>query len=328
MHIHSSESHIHEKEKLVTVVGPTASGKTAVAISLAQRIGGEIVSADSMQVYRGMDIGTAKATPAEMDAVPHHLIDILNPSEPFSVAEYQRIARKTITAITRRGNVPILVGGTGLYVRAVIDNLKFPSGETTSEVRKQLEERAGKEGGDALYQELIAKDPASIDIVHPHNIRRVIRALEVIELTGQPFSEYQREWGNRESIYNVAMYGFTLDRSLLRQRINERVDMMIARGLIDEVAGLVAEGYENFLTSQQAIGYKELIGYLQGGISLEDAIETIKAKTRQYAKRQLTWFNADPRVQWIDTAGRSANDVVSNILSDLKANGFIRQRHT
>ncbi len=282
-----------------------------------------MISADSMQVYKGMNIGTAKITPEEMQGVPHYLIDIIDPSQPFSVAEYQRIAREKIGKVAGRGKIPILVGGTGLYVRAVIDKLDFPAGETASKVRRQLEERAEKEGAVALYEELIQKDPASADIVHPKNVRRVIRALEVIELTGRPFSEFHREWTNRESIYNLEMFGLAVDRELLRRRVNERVDKMISAGLLDEVKDLVAHGYEGFLTSQQAIGYKELIGYLKGEESFEEAVENIKARTRQYAKRQLTWFRADPRIKWIDVTDKSIDKVVDDIVDKLKKDCFI-----
>lgn len=314
------------KTKLIAIVGPTASGKSDVAIELAKRIGGEVISADSMQIYKGMDIGTAKVTRKEMQGVPHHLIDIVEPTEPFSVAEYQGLARQKIDEITRRGKIPILVGGTGLYVRSVIDKLEFPSGEVTSAVRRRLEERAEQEGGDALYGELIVKDPAAAGIVHPKNVRRVIRALEVIELTGRPFSEFHREWKNRESVYDLEMFGLTMDREKLRERINRRVDRMIEGGLLDEVKDLVARGYERFLTSQQAIGYKELIGYLEGETSLEEAVDTLKARTRQYAKRQLTWFRADSRVRWIDVTCKTTGEVADEIMAKLRQDNFIPVR--
>lgn len=311
------------KKKLIAIVGPTATGKSDVAIELAKRIGGEVVSADSMQIYKGMNIGTAKVTAAEMQGVPHYLIDIVEPAEPYSVAEYQRLAREIIDDISQRGKIPILVGGTGLYVRSVIDKLEFPSGEISSEVRKQLEERARVEGPDVLYKELIEKDPAAADIVHPNNVRRVIRALEVIELTGRPFSSYHGEWKSREALYDLEMFGLTMDREQLRERINRRVDNMIEAGLLDEVKSLVEHGYERFLTSQQAIGYKELIGYLNGETPLEEAIETIKARTRQYAKRQLTWFRADPRVHWIDVTGKTPGEVNDEIVEKLERDGFL-----
>jgi len=311
------------KTKLIAIVGPTASGKSDVAVELAKRIGGEVVSADSMQIYKGMNIGTAKVTQEEMRGIPHHLIDIVDPTEPFSVAEYQRLARQKIDGIASRGKIPILVGGTGLYIRSVIDKLEFPSGEVTSDVRRRLEERAEHEGGDVLYGELLQKDPAAADIVHPKNVRRVIRALEVIELTGRPFSEFHREWKSRESVYDLEMFGLTMDREKLRERVNRRVDRMIKAGLLDEVKDLVARGYERFLTSQQAIGYKELIGYLKGETALEEAVDTLKARTRQYAKRQLTWFRADSRVRWIDVADKTAEEIADEITAKLRQDNFL-----
>ncbi len=312
-----------DKEKLIAIVGPTATGKSDVAVELAKRIGGEVVSADSMQIYTQMDIGTAKITQAEMQGVPHYLIDIVAPAKPFSVAEYQRLAREIIGDISRRGKIPILVGGTGLYVRSVIDKLEFPSGEISSEVRERLEEKARSGGPEALYKELIQKDPAAVEIVHPNNVRRIIRALEVIELTGRPFSSYHGAWKDRESIYDLEVFGLTMERKLLHERINERVERMVRAGLLDEVKNLVGHGYERFLTSQQAIGYKEVIGYLHGDIPLEEAVETIKARTRQYAKRQFTWFRADPRVQWIDVTRKTAGDVSDKIIDRFEHNGFL-----
>lgn len=270
-----------------------------------------------------MDIGTAKITVEEMQGVPHHLIDIVEPTEPFSVAEYQKLARQKIEEIALKGKVPVLAGGTGLYVRAVIDKLEFPAGDIASEIRRKLEERAEREGAEALYNELIEKDPAAADIVHPKNVRRIIRALEVIELTGRPFSEYHRAWKDRESIYDLEMFGLTMDRDRLRERINRRVDKMIETGLLDEVKKLIDKGYERFLTSQQAIGYKELIGYLRGETTLEEAIETLKARTRQYAKRQLTWFRADQRIKWIDVTDKTAVEAADEIIKMLKQDKFI-----
>ncbi|MEW5706076.1 MAG: tRNA (adenosine(37)-N6)-dimethylallyltransferase MiaA [Actinomycetota bacterium] len=311
------------KRKLIAIVGPTATGKSNVAIELAKRIDGEIISADSMQIYKGMDIGTAKVTPDEMNGIPHHLIDIISPAEPFSVAEYQKLARRIIDEISERGKIPILVGGTGLYVRSVIDKLEFPSGEISSKVRRQLEQRAKLEGSEVLYKELIEKDPKAAEIVHPNNVRRIIRALEIIELTGKPFSYYHSEWKSRESIYDLAIFGLTMDRKLLYERIDRRVDKMIEAGLIDEVKELQSKGYEKFLTSQQAIGYKELIRYLKGESSLEEAIDIIKSRTRQYAKRQLTWFRADPRIKWIDVTRKTPAEVADEIINELKKRQFI-----
>lgn len=310
---------MQNKKKIIVIVGATASGKSDVGIELAKKVNGEIVSADSMQIYRGMDIGTAKITPDEMQCIRHHLIDVVNPSDQFSVAEYQAMARSTISEIISRDKIPILVGGTGLYIRAAIDKLEFPKGTTDSGIRKRLEERAAAEGKEALYRELIEKDPAATDIVHPANLRRIIRALEVIETEGRPFSEFHTEWSTRESIYDVKMFGLALDRAILKERIDKRVDRMIELGLIDEVKHMLAYGFEGFLTSLQAIGYKEMIDYLSGTTSIEESIETIKIRTRQYAKRQITWFKADHRIQWIDVYEKSASQIADEIITDLES---------
>lgn len=303
------------KMELIVIVGPTASGKSAVAIELAKLVSGEIVSADSMQVYRGMDIGTAKITHEEMQGIKHYLIDAVNPNEQFSAAEYQTKARAAIEKISAEGKVPILAGGTGLYVRAAIDRLEFPKGTISSNIRATIEKRAEIEGKDALYKELVEKDPAAAGIVHPNNLRRIIRALEVIETEGRPFSEFHTEWSNRSSIYDAKMFGLDMDRAVLKERIDRRVDEMIALGLVDEVKHMLEYGFEGFLTSIQAIGYKEIIEFLNGNMTLDEAVDTIKTRTRQYAKRQLTWFRADKRIKWIDiddkTPARIANEIVS-----------------
>jgi tRNA dimethylallyltransferase len=303
------------KIELIVIVGPTASGKSAVAIELAKLVGGEIVSADSMQVYRGMDIGTAKITHAEMQGVKHYLIDVVNPNEQFSAAEYQIKARAAIEKISTEGKIPILAGGTGLYVRAAIDRLEFPKGTISSNIRTTIEKRAEIEGKDALYKELVEKDPAAAEIVHPNNLRRIIRALEVIETERRPFSEFHTEWSNRSSIYDVKMFGLDMDRAVLRERIDKRVDDMLASGLVDEVKHMLEYGFEGFLTSIQAIGYKEIIEFLNGNMTLDEAIDTIKTRTRQYAKRQLTWFRADKRIKWIEIDDKTPTQIANEIVS-------------
>ncbi|MDI6815847.1 MAG: tRNA (adenosine(37)-N6)-dimethylallyltransferase MiaA [Actinomycetota bacterium] len=303
--------------KLMVIAGPTATGKTAVSVELAKKLDGEIVSADSMQVYRHLDIGTAKVTAEEMAGVPHHLIDIIEPSEPFSVAAYQLLADAAVKEITARGKLPILVGGTGLYIRSVIDDLEFPAGDLKSEIRERLEDRAAGTEPETLYRELLAKDPAAENIIHPKNKRRIIRALEVIEQTGRPFSDFHKAWSDRNSHYDLAMFGLTMERALLRERIDVRVDRMVADGLLEEVHSLIEACYEQFLTSQQAIGYKEIIRHINGELSLEDAISTIKVRTRQYAKRQMTWFKADPRIRWVDMTEKSAGVAAEEILAQL-----------
>lgn len=313
-------------KKLIAIVGPTAVGKTAVGIELARSIGGEVISADSMQVYRGMDIGTEKPSPEERKGVPHHMIDVVDPRDPFSVALYQRLAREAIADIQKRDRWPILVGGTGLYVRAVIDPLEFPAGDHASEVRKRLRQRAEEEGGRALYEDLKRLDPEAARSIHPENTRRVIRALEVIELTGRSFSEFQRGWKVRKSIYQLRMFGLAMERSKLYARIDSRVNKQIEKGLLDEVRSLVFAGYEEFLTAKQALGYKELIEHINGICDLDEAVERLKRRTRNYAKRQMTWFKADPRVTWIDVTDRSAGDAVDEIKAKLEGEKFLDGR--
>ncbi len=312
--------------KLIAIVGPTAAGKTSVGIELARSIGGEVVSADSMQVYRGMNIGTEKPSPEERKGVPHHLIDVVDPKEPFSVAIYQRLAREVIADIQNRKRCPILVGGTGLYVRAVIDPLEFPAGDQTSEVRKRLWRRASEVGGRVLYEELKGIDPEAAKAIHPENTRRVVRALEVIELTGKRFSEFQTEWRVRKSIYCLRMFGLAMERSRLYARIDSRVNKQLEKGLLDEVRGLIAGGYEDFLTAKQALGYKELIDYIKGASGLDEAVEFLKRRTRNYAKRQITWFKADPRVVWIDVGDRAPADVAAEIKERLERENFLDGR--
>jgi len=305
-----------QKLRLLTIVGPTAVGKSDVALILAQRLEGEIVSADSMQVYRGMDLGTAKPSLAEQALVRHHLIDLVEPDSEFSVAQYQSIARETIAQIHQRGKLPILVGGSGLYIRAVIDKLNFPpTAGILGKIRKDLQEEAKTK---SLFQELARLDPEGAERIDPTNTRRIIRALEVIRLTGRPFSQYQKEWPKRESIYDLRIFGLSLPRSELYRRIEDRVDRMFKEGFLEEVKGLVAQGYSDALTSRQALGYKETLDYLKGDFSWAETVELIKKKTRHLAKRQMTWFGRDPRIEWIDLSGKSPSTVASEIISQLK----------
>ena len=277
---------------LLVVAGPTASGKTALAIELAKAVGGEIVSADSMQIYRGMDIATAKPTPEELAAVPHHLIGFLPIDRSFSVADYADLARKTIDDILRRGKVPVLCGGTGLYIKAIVDNVQYgediPGNEALRESLRQLAER---EGNEALWQRLRAIDPETAQRIHPNNVGRVIRAIEVMEVSGRSIREHEAESLREPCPYRVIQFG-------LYERINRRVDQMAQAGLAEEVR----EARENGLTATaaQAIGCKELYGWLDGAETLDAALEKLKQSTRRYAKRQLTWFGADKRIHWIE----------------------------
>jgi tRNA dimethylallyltransferase len=278
-------------------VGPTAVGKTALSLALAKEFDGEIISGDSMQVYRGMDIGTAKVSPEERREVPHHLIDIIDPDTPFSVQEFQQLAREKIAEISRRGHLPILVGGTGLYIEAVTHEYDMPHVPENPELRAKLKRFAETEGKERLHGRLALADPVAAAKLHPNDVRRIIRALEVYYVTGKPISEMK---GKGNSPYDSLWIGLTMPRELLYERINERVDRMVAQGLVDEVKKLKERGYHLGLTSMQAIGYKEIISYLNGEMTLEQAISLIKKGTRKYAKRQLSWFRRLSEIHWFD----------------------------
>lgn len=286
------------KEKLVVIVGPTAVGKTKTSIELAKAINGEIISGDSMQIYRGLDVGTAKITEEEKEGIPHHLIDIKHPSEPFSVAEFQKMAQKLITEINNKGKIPIIVGGTGLYIRAVTHHYEFSEAKRNSELRDRLQEKALNLGPDALHAELKSLDPVRAADIHPNNVQRVIRALEIYYETGNiPSIEQRNMKGTDEPSYNLALVGLTMDRELLYRRINERVDIMIEQGVIEEAKWLLTMDVSNSLAAK-AIGYKELFPYLIGETTLEAAVALLKRNSRRYAKRQFTWFYNQMDVEW------------------------------
>ncbi len=285
-------------QRLLTIVGPTSVGKTALSLELAKRFDGEIISGDSMQFYRGMDIGTAKATEAEREAIPHYLIDICDPDEEFTVADFQRACVALIKDINARRKLPMLVGGTGLYVQSVIYDYKFSAAGEDEAYREEMKEFVAKYGKEALHAKLAAVDQETANRSHPNDVKRVIRALEVHHVTGMPMSEYQTR--SEESPYNLLLIGLTMDRTQLYERINRRVDAMVAEGLVEEVEGLLAKGYNASLRSMQALGYKEIIAYLEGQMAREEAIELIKKRTRNFAKRQLTWFRAMKDIIWFD----------------------------
>ncbi len=282
---------------LLAVVGPTATGKTGLAIDLALRLQGEIVSADSRQLYQGMDIGTAKPTPEERARVPHHLLDIITPETPYTLTQYQADAQAAIAGIAARGHLPLLVGGTGLYIRAVVDNLAIPEVPPNWELRRDLEAQAAREGAAALHARLATLDPASAASIDPANVRRVIRALEVCLVTGQPFSSLQ---GARPSPYRALLLGLTCDRALLYARADRRVDAMLAAGLVDEVRALAARGYDWRLPAMTSLGYGEIGAYLRGETSLEEAITRLKFNTHSYIRRQYSWFRPDARIHWLE----------------------------
>ncbi|CAB3392266.1 tRNA (adenosine(37)-N6)-dimethylallyltransferase MiaA [Kyrpidia spormannii] len=287
------------------IVGPTATGKSDVAIRVAQQIGGEIISADSMQIYRGMDIGTAKIPPEERQGVPHHLIDVVDPDTPFTVVDYQKLALETIENVSQRGMRAIVVGGTGLYVKSLTHGLDFsPAGEDPG-YRQELRARAAREGPETLHRLLAEVDPETARRLHPHDVRRVIRALEIYHLTGLPMSHAA---GRRGSRIPFLMFGLTMERAALYRRINDRVIQMVKQGWVQEVQRLLERGYSRNLTSMQAIGYKELADYLAGEMTLDEAIERIQRGTRRYAKRQWSWFRAQPVHQWLDVGGISLEE--------------------
>ncbi|TLS37414.1 tRNA (adenosine(37)-N6)-dimethylallyltransferase MiaA [Pseudalkalibacillus caeni] len=288
----------HYKEKLVTILGPTAVGKTKTSIEVAKSVGGEIISGDSMQVYKGMDIGTAKVTNSEMDGIPHHLLDIKEPTEAFSAAEFQELATKLITDINKRGKIPIIAGGTGLYVKAVTHQYHFSEAPSDPRYRRELEEFADKNGPVLLHEKLKKVDEESYSNIHPNNVRRVIRALEVVHATGRPLSENKSNKEER-SPYHLVNIGLTMDREKLYKRIDRRVDMMIEDGLIEEAWKLYNEGVRD-CQSVQAIGYKEIYYYLENRETKEVAIEELKKNSRRYAKRQLTWFRNQMEINWFD----------------------------
>ncbi|HXF82749.1 MAG TPA: tRNA (adenosine(37)-N6)-dimethylallyltransferase MiaA [bacterium] len=287
---------------LIVICGPTAVGKTAAAVALAAMLNGEIVAADSRTIYRYMDIGTAKPTPEQRAAVPHHLLDIADPDEVVTLAVYRRLAQEAIQGIRARGRVPLLVGGTGLYIRAVVDDFLIPPVPPDPALRRALEEAEARAPG-TLHARLAAVDPIAAGRIHPRNIRRLIRALEVHARTGQPISALQRR---AETPSAALQIGLTMTREALYRAIDARVDAQIAAGLVDEVRGLLARGYGPELPAMQGLGYKEIVAYLLGRVSLDEAVRVLKRNTRRFAKRQWTWFRADPRVRWLAVDGMDA----------------------
>lgn len=286
------------KPFVLAVAGPTASGKTALGIELAKHYDGEIVSADSMQIYKGMDIASAKPSAEEMQGIPHHLIGFLDRDTAFSAADYVKLANEKIRDILGRGKLPIIVGGTGLYIDSLLDNVKFSEVKSDEAYRQSLMDIARTQGAEVLYRQLVEADPTAAESMHMNNIVRVVRALEVIHVTGRRFSDLKAESRLEESPYDSLILGLSYaDRQVLYDRINRRVDMMVEAGLIDEARGLWQES--GMKTAANAIGYKELIPYFEGAMSLEECIARIKQETRHYAKRQLTWFRRNDRIRWI-----------------------------
>ncbi|MCG9966590.1 tRNA (adenosine(37)-N6)-dimethylallyltransferase MiaA [Pelotomaculum terephthalicicum JT] len=303
---------------LLVIAGPTATGKSEMAVDVAGAIGGEVVSADSMLVYRQMDIGTAKPTREAMRGITHHLIDIVNPDEEYSVAVYQKQAREIIADIRARGGVPVLAGGTGLYIRSVIDRYDFTGACRDESLRLKLLNEARDNGFESLHQRLAEVDRQSAVKLHPRDVRRVIRALEVYYLTGKPLSSYRKLEKRADPLYNLVFIGLTMAREKLYRRIEQRVEAMIEAGLVGEVQRLLNAGYSPGLTSMQGLGYKEIIAHLTGEVSLPEAVALLKRNTRRFAKRQLTWFRRDERIKWLEInpaegLQTAAKEIISNI---------------
>lgn len=291
---------MEENQPLLILTGPTAVGKTALSIRLAKAVDGEIVSADSMQVYRGMDIGSAKIRPEETEGIPHHLIDVLDPEEEFHVVRFQQMAEEAIQEIHAKGKIPILTGGTGFYIQSVLYGIDFTEQEEDPEFRKRMEKFAEEKGAEALHEKLRDVDPASAEKIHPNNIRRTIRALEFYEKTGVPISEHNRKEAQKESPYSFCYFVLTDDRQKIYGQIERRVDRMIEDGLIDEVKRLREQGCTKEMVSMQGLGYRQILSWLDGEISYEEAVRLIKRDTRRFAKRQLTWFRRERDVIWVD----------------------------
>jgi tRNA dimethylallyltransferase len=302
------------KQPLIILTGPTSVGKTALSIALAKAVNGEIISADSMQVYQYMNIGTAKIAPSQMQGVPHYMIDELKPDEEFNVVRFQQLAKNYIQQIYQRNKLPILVGGTGFYIQAVLYDINFTENDSDNSYRKELEELLVQKGAGYLHEMLAELDPVSAKAIHPNNSKRVIRALEYAKLTGDKISVHNEEQRGKESPYNFCYFVLNKDRAKLYETINKRVDLMLEQGLLDEVKDLYSRGYGRELVSMQGLGYKEIIAYLEGECTLEEAIEILKRDTRHFAKRQLTWFKREKEVTWVDKDAFPSEDAVLEYL--------------
>lgn len=288
-------------KKVIVLAGPTATGKTDLAIELALLVNGEVISADSAQVYRYMDIGTAKPTLEEQRGIPHHMMDIVYPDEEFSVAQYKAMAEAAIRDILARGKVPIVAGGTGLYISSLVYNIQFSETMSDWAFRERMKALAEQYGPEYLHNKLKEVDPISAQKIHPNNVKRVIRALEVYETTGRPISEHQAQSRTKPPEFEYLLYGLTMDRQKLYERIEKRTDIMMEKGLADEVAKILKMGYSRDLVSLQAIGYKEIAAAIYGECSMDEAVQQIKLNTRHLAKRQMTWFNSMEGLKWLDT---------------------------
>lgn len=306
--------------KILVLAGPTAVGKTALSIELAKKLNGEIISTDSMQIYKYMDIGSAKITTEEMDGIKHHMIDVTTPDKPFSVVDFKSMAQPIIDDLLSKDKLPILTGGTGLYINALTCNMNFTDATNDEAYRLELEELAKEHGDIYIHNMLKDIDPVSYESIHPNNRKRVIRALEVYKVTNKPFSSFNAGEDFYKSKYDVHYYVLNMDREKLYQRINKRVDIMFEKGLLNECIKLKENGYNSLMQAMQGIGYKEVLMYLENSISLEEATEMIKQGSRNYAKRQLTWFRKDPRAIFLNKDELSDEEIINIITNDIKSN--------
>ena len=313
------------KKPLIVLTGPTAVGKTKLSIALAKAVNGEIISADSMQVYRYMDVGSAKITPDEMDGVPHHLVDVLEPTEDFNIVLFQQLAKKSMEEIYSKGRIPILVGGTGFYIQAITRDIDFTQPEQDDSYRKELESLAAEKGSSFLHDMLASVDPKSAEDIHENNVKRVIRALEFYKQNGTRISEHNEEQKEHVSPYNLAYFVLNAPRPLLYERIDARVDEMLKNGLVEEVKNLQRMGCHREMVSMQGLGYKEILSWLGGEYPYEEAIRILKRDTRHFAKRQLTWFRREGEVTWVDKDKFDYNDsrVLDYMLSVCREKGIL-----
>lgn len=309
-----------EKRPLIILTGPTAVGKTDLSIRLAKAIGGEIISADSMQVYRYMDIGSAKVTPEEMQGIPHHLIDVLEPFEDFNVVIFQQLAKKALEEIYAHGKIPIVAGGTGFYIQALLYDIDFRENPEGQQIREELEQLAREKGSDYLHAMLAEADPESAQAIHSSNVKRVIRALEYYRQTGEKISEHNEAERQKESPYDFLYYVVNTDRSRLYERIERRVDQMLEQGLVQEVETLKRMGCRRGMVSMQGLGYKEILDYLNGDCTLEEAVYVLKRDTRHFAKRQITWFKRERDVRWLNLPefDYDKNKVLDHLLTEIR----------
>ncbi|MCI6537057.1 MAG: tRNA (adenosine(37)-N6)-dimethylallyltransferase MiaA [Lachnospiraceae bacterium] len=314
-----------KKQPLLILTGPTAVGKTDLSIALAKKINGAVISADSMQVYRGMDIGSAKVTPEEMHGVPHYLIDVLDPEDEFHVVRFQEMAKAALQKIYAKGQIPIIAGGTGFYIQALLYDIDFTEQDEDTALREHYAQLAAEHGNEYLHEMLRRVDPVSAEMIHANNVKRTIRALEYFEKTGEPISKHNEEERAKESPYDFRYFVLTDERAHLYERIDRRVDLMLEAGLVEEVKRLRAQGCHKGMVSMQGLGYKEILSWLEGEISYEEAVYLLKRDTRHFAKRQLTWFRRERDVIWLNKPDYDYDDsrILDDILKNITAGGWL-----